>query len=505
MNRTLCISICEHDWSAFQKAVSIAARREVMIELRLDCLDPTHLFENNELTQLIAGCDAPTIVTLRANEEGGARDVSLEQRINFWTTVGFNLPSTFVDLERDVVQRLIDANITVDWSRVICSYHERREANADPSRIFEEMSRVPARILKIACHADDAVDSLASFQLLETAAKSEREIISIAMGQPGVVTRILGPARGSFLTYASLSADKPTAAGQLTIDDLSDVYNVSNINKSTKIMGLVGRPVSHSISPQINNAAFRQLGTDAVYIPFEVIDVDAFFRRMVHPRIREIEWPLRGLSVTAPHKKAVMSHLDWIDPLAREIDAVNTIVIEAGQVRGYNTDADAFVTPLKQRLSSLKNLRIAVIGAGGVANAVMHSLKKEKAAIVVFGRNPEAVRTFSSRWDVEFEDLAEANFSNCEVVINATPLGTKGALESETAAVAEQLRGARLAYDLVYNPISTRFLREARAAGCETIDGLEMFLAQAMKQSELWTGQSPSYDVMRTAALKALK
>src|SRR5439155_8309306 len=174
-----------------------------------------------------------------------------------------------------------------------------------------------------------------------------RDLIAIAMGSAGVITRILGPSRGSFLTYGSLDDTSATAPGQLTARDLRSVYRIDSIDRDTEIMGLIGQPVSHSISPHIHNAAFENAGVNAVFIPFEVRDLEAFVRRMARECSREIEWKLRGFSVTAPHKAAVIKHLDWIDATAKEIGAVNTIVIQDGELRGYNTDAAAFIQPLR--------------------------------------------------------------------------------------------------------------------------------------------------------------
>ena len=348
------------------------------------------------------------------------------------------------------------------------------------------------------------MDCLQIFDLLQRAKRTGREIIAIGMGTAGVPTRILGPARGAFLTYASLAEQHATAAGQISIEELTGVYRVEKISSETVITGLVGRPVGHSISPQIHNAAFASSQTDAVYLPFEVRDLKAFFKRMVHPRTREIDWRLRGLSITAPHKTAVLAELDWIEPAAREIGAVNTVVVEDNRLCGYNTDASAVVEVLKNRLGSLGNSKVAIIGAGGAASAALYSLKQENAKATIFVRDMTKAKQFADRWSIECRDLEDAVFAEFDVVVNATPLGTSGELENQTAARARQLSGARLAYELVYNPPVTRFLREARAAGCETLAGLPMLLNQAARQFQLWTGRTANSDVMQTAAIKAL-
>jgi shikimate dehydrogenase len=224
----------------------------------------------------------------------------------------------------------------------------------------------------------------------------------------------------------------------------------------------------------------------------------------VHPRTRDINWKMRGLSVTAPPQRAVIDHLDWIDPAAREIGAVNTVVIDKELLRGFNTDVTGFMCPLKERLGDLGNVRCAVIGAGGVANAAIWALLQESAAVTVFVRQLERAKTLTEKFAISVSDLQGASFDGFDLVVNATVLGTAGEFEKQTPASAEQLRGARLVYDLVYNPIETRFLREARSAGCETLGGLPMLVAQAAEQFRLWTGREAPREVMQSAAMEAL-
>jgi shikimate dehydrogenase len=220
---------------------------------------------------------------------------------------------------------------------------------------------------------------------------------------------------------------------------------------------------------------------------------------MVHPKTRELDWKIRGLSVTAPHKSSVMEHLDWIDPAAKEIGAVNTIKIGENGLSGYNTDVIGFIGPLVERLGSLNGLRCAVIGAGGGASAAVWALGQTGARVTVFARAPERAFTLARKFGAESCDLEAVKFEGFDVVVNATPLGTAGQLQSETPADESQLRGARLAYDLVYNPVDTRFLQEAQQAGCERLGGMDMLLAQAGEQFRIWTGVEPPKGAMRAA------
>ncbi|HST53104.1 MAG TPA: shikimate dehydrogenase, partial [Pyrinomonadaceae bacterium] len=369
---------------------------------------------------------------------------------------------------------------------------------ADLGAIYDRMTRTRARVFKIAARANAITDCVGVVRLLERARRDGRELIAVSMGEAGLLTRVLAPSRGSFLTYGSLDAAHATAPGQITARELRELYRVPLVNARTLITGLAGSPVSHSLSPRIHNSAFRALGLDAVYIPFEVADVSDFVLRMVRPSTRELSWSLRGFSVTAPHKTSFMSHLDWIEKTAREIGAVNTVVIEGDELRGYNTDAAAALKPL-DGLMNPRGTRVAIIGAGGAARALLWSLREHGARSTVFARDVERARATARDFGAEPAQVEGASFDGFDLVVNATPLGTRGASERETPATVAQLRGARVAYDLVYNPRETRFLREASAAGCATVGGLSMLVAQAAAQLKLWTGLDAPLASMKAA------
>src|SRR5260221_6907545 len=514
----ICVPVCVQRASELAEAIKRASEVADIVELRLDYLSEAELAQtSSEIWSLLKSRTRPIILTLRPAEFGGARAISSPDRIDFRLNCPLisekGEPAVFCDVENDLAailhQRQKEGNDIVgwgicDWERTICSYHDFVEVPSDLNQIYGRMAATPARILKIAVQADDAIACLPVFHLLERAQSEGRDLIAIAMGQAGIMTRILGPSRGSFLTYGSIDDESATAPGQLTARELREVYWIDKIDRHTEIIGLVGKPVHHSLSPKIHNAAFATAGVNAVYLPFEVHDADQFMRRMSHPRSRELEWNLRGLSVTAPHKSAVMNCLDWIEPSAKAIGAVNTIVVRDDELHGYNTDAAGFTAPLKRQFGSLQGARCAVIGAGGAARAALWALRNEGADVALFSRNPDKARSELADFKVETYQVSGASFSCFDIVVNATPLGTRGLHEHDTVAMAVQFRGVRLAYDLVYNPLETLFVREAHAAGCETLGGMEMLLAQAVEQFKIWIGKDAYVDVMRTAALRAL-
>jgi 3-dehydroquinate dehydratase/shikimate dehydrogenase len=483
-----------------------------LVELRLDCLVDTSVAQLQELcVGLLPHVSKPLIVTLRSPEEGGRLQIDRAGRLEFWRSSIAALTAArevFVDIEYDLLKELSaedDFAQNVIWQRVIASHHDFAGMPPMLYELYDEMAAAtPAAVIKIAATATDITDALPMFELLDLAKRDGREIIPIAMGQAGLITRVLGPARGAFLTYGSFDADSTIAPGQVSVEELSDLYQLHRINAQTEVHGLIGNPVAHSLSPHLHNSAFAATELNAVYLPLKVQDVGAFVRRMVHPRSRELDLNLRGLSVTAPHKTAVLEHLDWVDETAKDVGAVNTLVVEADALRGYNTDAAAFLAPLKEALGSVQDISCAVVGAGGAARTVVWALRQAGARVTLFARNPVAAKALGVSLGVSWEVLDGGSFGSYEVVVNATPLGTKGKQQDQTVANADQLRGVRLVYDLVYNPRETLLLKEAALAGCQCIGGLEMLLAQAAAQFQLWTGQDAPVDVMREAAMRAL-
>lgn len=473
----ICVPVCEKDLDALRSACDRAAEWADVIELRLDYLASTP----EDLTDVLQTISRPVILTFRPSEQGGYRDLGVAERKAFWSSAprGENV---WWDVEGDLTNEL-----ALDWTRVIVSHHDFSGVPENLNDIYEGLAATPAAVIKIAVQAHDTVDCLPVFELLDRGRREGREVIAIAMGNAGVATRILGPSRGAFLTYGALEDENATAPGQLTARKLHSLYHLEKIDNESIVCGLIGLPVMHSVSPQIHNTGFAETGVNGVYLPFEVRDVSAFIQRMVQPRTRELSWNLRGLSVTAPHKEAVMEHLDWIEPQAKEIGAVNTVVVEGDRLLGYNTDAAGFIEPLLQRFESLRNRRVAIIGAGGAARAAIWALKQQHAKVILFARNVEKARHLR----IECEPLAGAKFAGYDLVVNTTPLGS-GEHIDDSPATTEQLTGARCVYDLIYNPIETKLLRDAKAAGCETLGGLEMLVAQARLQFEIWTGSALS-------------
>ena len=479
----ICVSVCEKDLDALHQTCERAVEWADLIELRLDCLE--------EIPGKFPELTGPVILTFRPSEQGGHRELTSEARKRFWSSIAPRAEAVWWDIEGDLVH-----DLAPDWSRVIVSHHDFSGVPNDLEQIYEQLARTPAAVLKIAVQANDILDCLRIFNLLDRSRNEGRELIAIAMGNAGIATRILGPSRGSFLTYGALDDESATAPGQVNARKLRSLYHIDRIDDETMICGLVGLPVMHSVSPHIHNAAFVSEGVNGVYLPLEVRDAQQFFKRMVHPRTRELNWNLRGLSVTAPHKQAVMDCLDWIDPDAKEIGAVNTVVVENDRLLGYNTDAAGLIDPLLKRFATLRDARVAVIGGGGAARAAIWALQRQNANVTLFARDTAKAQSLAGLFGISCTSLTGASFAGYDLVINATP---------ESPVTKEQITGAHCVYDLVYNPVVTQLLRSAQEAGCDTLGGLEMLVAQAGNQFELWTGKKPDASVMNKAALEGLE
>ena len=283
------------------------------------------------------------------------------------------------------------------------------------------------------------------------------------------------------------------------------------ISGKTIVCGIIGDPIEHTMSPAMHNAAFQTLGLDYTYVPFRVKSLEL---KKAIEGIRGLN--LRGLNVTIPHKVAVMQFLDRIDPLAEKIGAVNTIVNDDGILSGYNTDATGFLQTLHDRNVEPAEKKVLLLGAGGAARAISHILTREKAQLTILNRKQElswaedlaARLSRNYKADIKAGELTNENLKKAinaaDLLVNATSLGMSPDVD-ETPVPADLLHANLTVFDIIYNPLPTRLLREAAAAGAKTIDGLEMLVRQGAASFEIWTKIKPPVDVMRQAVLSLLQ
>jgi 3-dehydroquinate dehydratase/shikimate dehydrogenase len=460
----------------------LRARRDAvqgadLVEVRLDSVD------RPDVDGALAGRTLPAVVTCRRQEDGGWFPGG-EQARRALLSAALDRGAEYVDLEWG---RGFDELVRARRGRnIVLSLHDFTGCPSDLDARVDAMAALEPAVIKVAVTVSRLADCA---RLGAIAARLPgRRMALIAMGEAGVATRILPARFGSCWTYAGAGV----APGQVDLERLHGEFRFRRIGPGTALYGIAGRPVAHSVSPAMHNAAFEQLGLDAVYIPLAAADVDDLFEGA---RVLGVA----GASITAPFKVDAMKALASVDDDARQTGAVNTLVRTAGGWRGCNTDPEGFLAGCAGL--ALAGRRVAVLGTGGAARAVALAARREGASVVCYGRDRARAEALGAELGVGAGRRPVAPGS-WDLLVNATPVGTHP--DGERSAFPESTYGGEAAYDLVYNPPRTRFLRDAAAGGCRTIGGLDMLVAQAARQIERWTGQRPDPGPMRAAAERTL-
>jgi 3-dehydroquinate dehydratase/shikimate dehydrogenase len=436
--------------------------------------------------------DCTVLATCRRHQNQGKFNGSIEEELRVLdAAVGAGAQA--VDVEIESAEAAADKlNLFRGRARLIVSYHNY-EATPQLEALLSRMTRIPADGYKVVATARKPSDYGRVLALAK--AHPRTSLVLLSMGELGFPSRVLSAAFGGMYTYAAPSATQGTAAGQVCARQLRHLYRVDKLSRASKIYGVIADPVRHSISPAVHNRAFHYRRIDAVYLPFLV--APAHMRDFFG--LAE-KLPVAGFSVTIPHKQKVLRYLDVVDPLARRIGAVNTVWRKGGKWRGANTDAAGVTIPLSRQMR-LRNASILIVGNGGAARSAACALFDAGARIALVGRNADRVRALSKICGAEpllADQLAERRF---DAVIHATPLGMY-------PHVGECFFNGRIpgeiVLDMVYNPLETELMRRAREQGKTVISGLQMFVEQAVRQFEIWTGEPAPRAVMEKAALEAL-
>jgi len=465
---------------------------ETFLEVRLDYLDDPaqgiavmrRLAAGNPECQILATC--------RRHQNHGRFNGSVEDQVRILDGA-VEAGARAVDLEIETAE-IAGEKLAVfrGRARLILSYHNY-EGTPALEALLLRMLRVTADAYKIVTTARKPSDNL---RLLSLARSHPRvSFVLLAMGETGFPTRVLSPMFGGLYTYAAPASSQGTAAGQVCARQLRQLYHVERLTRDSRIYGVIADPVGHSISPAVHNRGFQARRIDAVYLPFlvppaQLKDFVATAEKL----------PVAGFSVTIPHKQRILRYLDAIDPLARRIGAVNTVWRKAGKWRGSNTDADGVTAPLAKCVR-LARSTVLLAGNGGAARSAAFALAAAGAALSVTGRNPDRVRAFAKACGAEPLSREQAAAKHFDVLVHATPLGM---CPNVHEAFFPDHVPAEVVFDMVYNPVETLLLRNAREQGKQVIPGTEMFLEQAVRQFEIWTGESAPRAVMRKAALEAL-
>lgn len=451
-----------------------AALREAdLVEFRLDLLPRV------EWRELLGDAAPRAIVTLRPVREGGrdqgddaARDVRLREALAAGVA--------YVDVEWDAT--FGDALIAEFPGRVVLSRHDFQGMPSDLPRLVRELTARHPAVVKVAVTPQRLADQLVFTDAI--AAAQGRPTVLIAMGASGLPSRLLPERFGSCWTYGGAAV----APGQVRPDVMRGRYRVGRHTAATQLFGVAGRPLGHSWSPTLHNAALQALDVDGVYLPFEAHDIDDLLTTAAALGVR-------GLSVTAPFKLDALARATRADDLATRLGAANTLTWTPEGWVASNTDVEGFLRPLRGRLP-LAGARVAVLGAGGAARAVVAGLAAAGARVAVHARRAEQAEALTPLGATTGEWPPAPG--SWDLLVNTTPVGTAPRVD-DTPLPAHLLTGGRLVYDLVYNPGHTRLLRDAAAAGCETLGGLEMLIAQAAVQLATWLRVDPPIDVMRAA------
>jgi 3-dehydroquinate dehydratase/shikimate dehydrogenase len=346
--------------------------------------------------------------------------------------------------------------------------------------------------VKVVSTARTLADNLAVLKLIEDHSLASH-VVGIAMGEEGLVSRVLGPRAGAAFTFASPDDGAETAPGQVTARTMVELYRLDQLDQATRIFGVAGNPIGHSLSPLMHNMAFKRESVNAVMLPLKTKSLDDLLTL-----VREL--PLGGVAVTMPLKQEVLPHLANMDPLTAKIGACNTLRTGAdGKIYGFNTDVAGVVRPLEKRMR-LKGARIAVLGAGGAARAAVFGLVEQGAEVFVINRTHEkavALARKAHAKSLKQDQLAKNKF---DALINTTPCGMAGI--KQAMPIKENELNASLVFDMVYNPLDTPLLKLAHSRGLAVISGMEMFVQQGARQFEIWTGKpAPEAEMMRVVEL----
>ena len=473
-----------------QRQLREALYQTSTVELRLDWLSGDaeigvfirHLASKRQLGTLIATC--------RRRVAGGRyKGTATSQLAHLANAVraGCSWYDLEIETVREVPQELLVA--LLGSGRQLRSAHFFRKPPKNLTAVATELQNDHSDAIKIAVHCD----SLAQSRRLLTFARKRGNVVAVPMGDVALPARLLALREKHAFAYAPV--EHSTAPGQISLKEMKQLYRAERFDRRTRVYGVVGDPIGHSLSPTMQNAAFAARRMNAVYLPFLTHDLRDFV-----DSIEPLE--IKGFSVTLPHKERILKFLDRCDPLAANIGAVNTVTVrDSGKLGGHNTDYAGIVQTLERRLG-LRGSRVLVLGAGGAARAVAFALSQAGAALWVCSRRPQRAKLLARAAGGEALPRAQLRHESFDVIVNATPVGMHPS-SADSPLEARELN-CKLVFDTIYRPRTTKLLQMAERRGIETVSGVEMFVAQGAAQWELWVGDRAPVAAMRRAVLQAL-
>ncbi len=482
----ICVSIARgrhrHVIAEHKHLVSQGA---TLVELRLD-----YITGEVNLKRLLAERPSAVVITCRRESDGGKWAGSEEaRRMLLRSAIAEGVD--YVDLEEDIAASIPRYGKT----KRIISLHDFRRTPEDLDEIHARLVKQDADVVKIATMANHPHDNLRILQLMR---RGRVPTVGLCMGDIGTPSRLLAGKFGAPFTFATFHHERTLAPGQLSYQQMMEIYHYERINADTAVFGVIGDPIGHSLSPMIHNAAFRKAGINAVYLPFRVP------REHLMQFLDDApELGIRGLSVTIPHKESVLTRLTDADAATKGIGACNTMVWDGNTVKGYNTDEHAALESLERAMAedpgrsrSMAGLTALVLGAGGAARAIAYGLKNRGAKVVISGRTQQRAEQLADRLKCRVVDWTNRHGVGVDILVNCTPLGMHPNVNA-TPYEKHHIRPSMILFDTVYNPENTLLIKEGRTRGALTVSGVDMFVRQAALQFRLFTGQEAPMDLMR--------
>ncbi len=368
---------------------------------------------------------------------------------------------------------------------------------------------------KLVCTASHINDCFGAFDLLHEA---DGDCIVLCMGQAGLISRVLAKKLGGLVTFASLDEASGTAPGQVTLDAFKGLYRHDSMDRETELFGVIADPVGHSLSPAIHNACLGDKKINAVYVPLLVQrGRDGLFAFLDNVLTRP--WlGFRGFSITIPHKHSALDYMrqkgSFVEPLAEQIGAANTLVLDfratsdERRLGAYNTDyagaLDAIADGMGISREGFRDMPAAVVGAGGVARAIVAGLTDAGAKVTIYNRTIERAEQLAADFGCACAGLNALSHLDARLLVNCTSIGMYPKVDASPVP-PEVLKPDMAVFDTVYNPAETLLLKQAKAAGTKTVDGVAMFVNQALAQFHLFTGQVADAGLMRRVVLDSLR
>ncbi len=465
-----------------------------LVELRLDYING-----QINLKRVLTDRPGPVIITIRRTQDGGKYNGGEDARVMLLRTA-IAEGVEYVDLEEDVAAKIPRYGKT----KRIVSLHDFRKTPDSLAELHARLAKLDADIVKLATLANHPHDNLRMLRLVR---ESQQPTVGFCMGDIGTPSRLLAGRYGSPFTYATFHHERTLAPGQLSFQQMREIYRYDDITLDTEVYGVIGDPIAHSLSPLIHNAAFSAAKLNKVYLPFRIPreDLPGFL-----DDARELG--IRGLSVTIPHKEAVMKALGKIDGAVKGTAAANTIVFEGNELAGFNTDYRAAMDSLagaleiNEQTSNTRYLQgktALVLGAGGAARAIGYGLLRRGAEVVLASRTSQRAEALAKFLGCRAIDWGTRYNVPADVLVNCTPLGMHPNVD-ETPYEKHHLKPSMLVFDTVYNPESTLLVKDARSRSCTVVTGVEMFIRQAALQYKLFTGSEAPAELMREVLRKAI-